>query len=206
MLTAGGEAGSDSLTSDARRWVKIAIIFFVGWGLMTSSLTGCSRADREKGDQMIEMMRAGDFQKARALLIDGAYPDARDDQTGATALTLACMEGRIGMVEALLSHDADPDRPDAGGRTPLQMACLVGNPVMVQLLLEHNAEVNTRNKDGETPLINAAAAGRLEIAAMLLAEGAKVNAHGPNGMTALMFAALGGVRRWFRCCSRTGRM
>ena len=191
MLIGGREAISDFLTLDARRWVKIAIIFFAGWGLMASSLMSCSRADREKGDQMIEMMRAADFRKARALLADGAYPDARDDQTGATALTLACMEGRLDMVAALLDHHADPDRPDAGGRTPLQMACLVGKPMLVRLLLEHDAEVNTRNRDGETPLINAAAGGRLEIAAMLLANGAKVNAHGPNGMTALMFAAFG---------------
>ena len=204
MLIAGSESGFDALTSDGRLWVKIAIILVVGWGILTSSLTGCSRADREKGDQMIDLMQAGDFRKARALLIDGAYPDARDDETGATALVIACMAGRRDMVEALLNHDADPDRPDAGGRTALQMACLVGKPMLVRLLLDHEAEVNTRNNEDETPLINAAAAGRLEIAAMLLAAGAKVNAHGPNGMTALMFAVLVGSPEMVSLLLRNG--
>lgn len=168
--------------------IRLFVIAFIMCSLTWSCTT---QAEREKGKKMVDLIKAGDFQNAEALLQEGAFVDAKDEQLGAGALIYACMNGSKQMVKALIDHDADINLQDNSGRSALHFACLTGEADIVRLLLKKGAKVNIRNKTKETPLINAVAGRRLPIVSMLLKSGAKVNIHGPNGLTPLMFAAMG---------------
>lgn len=152
---------------------------------------GCSDRAGDKGTQMLDAIRAQDFRTAEALLRDGARVDARDAASGASALILACMEGRRELAAALVARGAKINVTDKTGRTAPQYACLTGRPDLVELLLAHGAKVNTRSREGDGPLHNAAARGDVVVAAMLLEKGAKVNAKGPAGLSPLMLAVFG---------------
>ena len=66
-------------------------------------------------------------------------------------LHLACSEGNLECVEALLRH-LDVDVLDSGGRTPLQEAVQGGHPDVVSLLLDRGADVNVQDENGRTAL------------------------------------------------------
>jgi ankyrin repeat protein len=79
-----------------------------------------TQAEREKGKEMLNFIKAGDFRSAEALLMDGAFVDAKDDLLEASALMWACMNDSKEMAQALLDHDADINLKDKSGRTALQ--------------------------------------------------------------------------------------
>ncbi len=121
-------------------------------------------------------------------------PDTDAEQTArATALGLAAAQGRLDLVNSLLTRKADLNALDAGGATPLMRAADQDRPDdattnMIKVLLARGAKVNARDKDGNTPLMRAAAKGQLEMIRFLAARGAKVNARGKDGKTPLMRA------------------
>nr|XP_060617017.1 ankyrin repeat domain-containing protein 63 [Anolis sagrei ordinatus] len=71
---------------------------------------------------------------ARLLLERGAAADLRDD-TGRSALSLACERGDLEAAQLLVRHGADPDAPDAEGRSPLMYAAGRGHSALLEWLL-----------------------------------------------------------------------
>ncbi|KAF8063002.1 Ank1 [Scenedesmus sp. PABB004] len=90
-----------------------------------------------KEDALRRAASAGDEKRLAKLLRSGAAPDPK--RLGRTsALQLACEEGHLGCVAALVAAGADVNR--AGGGRPLLAAAARGHGEVVELLLAHKAD------------------------------------------------------------------
>jgi uncharacterized protein len=74
------------------------------------------------------------------LLAHGAHPDAVDD-SGRTALHLACEKGQEQIVRLLLQKGAQLDLKDDSGMTALHLAATSGSEGTILALLEQSADI-----------------------------------------------------------------
>lgn len=95
------------------------------------------------------------------------------EQSGCTALTLACMNGREDAAATLIDHGASIDIkiPYA----PLHSSAFTGNVNMIRLLLHKGADINFQDSSGETALHYAAYKGQKKVVQELLKQGAKTD-------------------------------
>lgn len=77
----------------------------------------------------------------------------RQDNSGKTALYMACESGHVKMAQKLLERHANPDVVEVNGKTPLYAACEKIHLEIVQLLLEHGGDPNIKGPGGCTPLV-----------------------------------------------------
>jgi hypothetical protein len=96
---------------------------------------GASAAVRE---DLTEAAKKGSVEQVRALLRDGADPNAASPD-GRTPLMEAAEAGRRDAVAVLLSAGADPDVHDRLGRTPLDVAERAGQADIARLLRARGA-------------------------------------------------------------------
>ena len=137
---------------------------------------------------IIEALKAGDLETARALVAGGADVDAPQGD-GATALHWAAHRNDLDAATLLIEAGADVDAANALGATPLWLAAINGSAPMVERLLEAGGNPNVSLKMGETPLMTAARSGDVQTVERLLEHGADVNAAElERGQTALMWA------------------
>ena len=112
----------------------------------------------------------GHWRLCAFLLESGANVNARDADTGETALHAAlCTSNRVRhdvVLQVLLSHGANPNVAtipgvETGafmrdcrtkGETPLHRAAAFGNEETIQMLLDAGASKEARDANGETPL------------------------------------------------------
>jgi GNAT superfamily N-acetyltransferase len=97
---------------------------------------------RRGAKALLDAARAGRVQEVAELLESGAPPNARDPQSGGTALHLAAAAGRLDVVDRLVSWaPVDKQARDAAGRTALA-ACLQGSadPVVAKVLVSVGLE------------------------------------------------------------------
>ncbi|CAG9783821.1 unnamed protein product [Diatraea saccharalis] len=111
------------------------------------------------------------------------------DENGTTALMVACENGRIATLRALLAAGADPCACDADGWTPLAFAARGGHLAVVRELLDAGAKVDSRDCGAWTPLLWASYKGHEDVVALLLEKGADVHAHGNYNINSLVWAA-----------------
>jgi ankyrin repeat protein len=111
---------------------------------------------------------------------------------GITALMLACGEGHVDCVRALLEAGAPVEQARPDGNTALMLACLVGREHCVRALLEAGAAVEQAEQDGTTALMMVCSYGHVDCVLALLEAGAAVEQAGPDGITALMLACSNG--------------
>jgi 26S proteasome non-ATPase regulatory subunit 10 len=117
-------------------------------------------------------------------------PDAVDG-SGWTCIAIASSlkeNGGLGIIEYLLSKDADPKIATNTGVTPLHLAVSKSNLDVCKILLSHGASSRVRDKRGQLPLHRAAAAGNLPIVKLMLENKSPVSATDVDGMTALHHA------------------
>lgn len=87
---------------------------------------------------------------------------------GTTPLILAARLAIEGMVEALITAEADINAADNSGKTALHWAAAVNNIEGVNILLMHHANRDAQDDKDETPLFLAAREGSLEACKALL--------------------------------------
>lgn len=94
--------------------------------------------------------------------------NAKASQAGQTALMLAVSHGRVDVVKALLTCEADVNVQDDDGSTALMCACEHGHKEIAGLLLAvPSCDISLTDRDGSTALMVALDAGQSEIASML---------------------------------------
>ncbi|MGA5553711.1 ankyrin repeat domain-containing protein [Streptomyces lavendulocolor] len=122
---------------------------------------------------LFEAVHGGDEDAVVRLLRAGVPAGAADDD-GCTALYLAAVNGRAGIVRLLLAAGADPDRASGadGGDLPLCGAACHGHTGAVRALLAAGAEVDRREAFGFTALGWAVRQGFTDTVQALLEHGA----------------------------------
>jgi ankyrin repeat protein len=97
--------------------------------------------------ELLAAVKATTPERAKALLVQGASPNARRPQDAATALdhcqgTLTDPNpGADVMIELLLAAGAEPDAADDNGNTPLSRAVRFGSLRAVKALIDAGADV-----------------------------------------------------------------
>lgn len=132
----------------------------------------------------------------KAIAAKGFDVDTRTE-SGATALMLAGVNGRLETARWLVEQGADVNsrhlstNPKDKGTTPLIMAGFGGNVELVELLLDAGAQPQTPDGVGRTSLHAAAWSGCVECIRKLYARGETLDhkAIGNRGETPLMIAA-----------------
>ncbi|KAI8513302.1 Unconventional myosin-XVI [Branchiostoma belcheri] len=116
---------------------------------------------------------------------------------GGTALHLASVNGKTGVVELLIQHGADVGARDKNDRTALHETSRNGQTGVVELLIQHGADVGARDKDGRTALhVHVASVnGQTGVVELLIQHGADVGARDEYDGTALHWASENGKTR-----------
>ena len=105
-----------------------------------------------RGDELCEAAAAGDIEAVKAELNEGADPNARDSELGATPLSWATLFNHVEVAEFLIQKGADVNARNRDGGTSLHGAAFLGHADIAALLIQKGADVNARNDKGESPL------------------------------------------------------
>lgn len=153
------------------------------------------RAETQGADAgLIAASRAGDVDRVRELLGQGADPNATGALTPLiAAATVPRSERHLTIMRTLLAAGAHVNGRAPNGGTALSMAARSLDVAAVHLLLENGAEPNLIDNRGTSPLLYSLLPydreeRHLEVLRMLLAGGADVNVRPYWNRTALMEA------------------
>jgi ankyrin repeat protein/beta-lactamase regulating signal transducer with metallopeptidase domain len=165
---------------------------------LDASLERARGAAREEPPALLQAVHRGDLSGVRALLGEGADPDAGAVDLG-TPLIVAAAYADLETVRLLLQAGASPDlsqiRRDRASmlpRSPLGAAARGGHPEIVRLLLDAGADPDFAPRGDATPLMIAARHGHSGAVALLLGAEADVDTALKGDGTALIAAAHGG--------------
>ena len=110
-----------------------------------------------------------------------------------TPLHVACINGHIQVVRALIEANSDIEAKDADLWSPLYWSAERRQEDIVNIFLELGADPNSRTTSGGTALLQVCGWGYLDIAQCLLNAGAEVNIATTWGRTPLHQAASAGA-------------
>jgi len=129
---------------------------------------------QEAVDRLVAAAESGDAATVKTELDRGADIDGRGVQSSATALMLACQNGRSQIVRMLLDRGANASLSQDGS-TPLMSAALWGYSDIVGMLLDKGTSIDAKGANGKTALYYASLAGNDDTAALLVERGADTN-------------------------------
>jgi ankyrin repeat protein len=110
-----------------------------------------------------------------------------------SALMESAFNGKLDVVQQLVSAGISVNAHDPEQRTSLMWAAFNGHTPVVSFLLEHGAEVDAKDKSKRTALMYASSGPFKQTVELLLKNGADANVQGSlEGFTALMTAAAEG--------------
>ena len=98
--------------------------------------------------------------------------NARDPNTGETAIHIVVKRHDMTWLGFLLGKGAQPDLKDRAGNTPLLVAAQTGDAESARTLISYGASVNAINGNGETALILAVHGRDTTMVRVLIANGA----------------------------------
>ncbi|XP_065265539.1 cyclin-dependent kinase 4 inhibitor C [Emys orbicularis] len=102
------------------------------------------------GRTALQVMKLGNPEIARQLLITGANPDLKDS-TGFAVIHDAARAGFLDTLQTLLEFNADVNIEDNEGNLPLHLAAKEGHLPVVEFLIKRTeSKVGHRNKKGDT--------------------------------------------------------
>lgn len=110
------------------------------------------------------------------------------NENGQTGLMLASQNGKIDMVELLITFKVDLDKVDKDSSTALHYACIRNYDIIVTMLIFSGANLNIANRKGITPLMYAICEHKFPIAIQLLNHSVEIERPCSNGSTPLIYA------------------
>lgn len=132
-------------------------------------------------DPLLQAIRDKNLENLQAVLQD-KNPNYYNNTEHTTPLALACQEGHMPTVQALLASGAQVDFQLTNKAewpkhpTALTTTALAGNYEMCEFLLAQGAQINPLNPDNFTPLHAAARSGNKHIIKLFIERGANINA------------------------------
>ena len=124
---------------------------------------------------MYNLAHRGDISALKSRLSAGTHVD-EVDSGGYTALHGACQTGKDEVLDLLMSHSPDLDRPrQVCGNTALHLACVNKHISCVKKLIQAGATVGVGNNWGGTPLHYA---GSGEVVQVLMDHGGDLSVRG----------------------------
>jgi len=136
---------------------------------------------------LVNAVRNYNLALCRQLVLHGA--DVNEQVTlGTTALHMACMiPAEEGIMEFLLTNNANPEIENVQEATPLMIACRTGSLANAALLLKYGANINHADSKGNTALFNAVMYGNsISTVRFLCSNGANTNHVNGAGETPLL--------------------
>lgn len=151
---------------------------------------GPAQAQYRGGYAFLQAVDSRDGTKATdALKDDPSLINARNPDTGETALIIVTKRRDITWVRFLLGKEADPSISDRQGTTPLMHAALLNFTDGAEELLNDKAPVDQANRRGETALILAVQSKNVAMVRLLIKRGANPDkADHVAGMSARAYA------------------
>lgn len=150
---------------------------------------GIREIDSSPRTPLMKAAEAGDAEKVKALLREGADP--RRKSGGWSACGLAVRAGHIETVRTLLKDAPQLIEDEEYMNGLVMVASQWGRTEIIKMLLDKGAPVNARNprQANWTAVMEATQKGRTETALFLLENGADVNSTNLRNWTALMQAS-----------------
>ncbi|MFP3025404.1 MAG: ankyrin repeat domain-containing protein, partial [Wolbachia sp.] len=139
-------------------------------------------------EQLLAVVRDGDFNKVKDLVGRGASLDIQDSNNGWTPIIYAAQGSKWDMVKFLIAQGAKFNNEITYQGTPSHFAAQEGNPNMVQFLLDKGANIEAQDAYNRKPLHIAVDANRLNVVNLLLDRGANLKATDMYGKTPLDLA------------------
>ncbi|CAM9755804.1 unnamed protein product [Hapterophycus canaliculatus] len=127
----------------------------------------------------------GQLAATQALLAAGAEVKRRDEDIDDSAIFAAVERGHVGILRALLEHEANVEGEIGMPTTPLHVAAQLNNVEAIDVLVEYGADVEAQSDHTGLPLHCAAVHMKLEAVVALLKHGANANAADDSNYTPL---------------------
>ena len=163
-------------------------------GIIGSEFWEYQREQIESCPYLVVAVEEGYTNFAQQLLTAGADPNRGCDGDNLSPLLWATVDGKAGIVAALISAGADLNYQGWLGHTPLIDAAFRGRSAIVDHLIAAGADLNLQDQDGETALMKAITGVHDEsapgntIAERLMAANADLSIRDKKGKTALEIA------------------
>lgn len=152
--------------------------------------------------EIVLASEAGELDKVKTLLKEGASPNAMGPNSG--AIHVAAFNGFKSVVETLLKAGANPNVADNQSFYPLHLAASKGHGAICKVLVEAGATIEVKTGQGGTALHVAAGSGFDKVVNQLLILGADIQSLDENNATPLHSAALQGEHKCVKILLNAG--
>lgn len=167
-------------------------------------------SQQQLDSMFIEAVRAGQADKVKKYMAEGANPSVSLGWQNETALGLSLEKGHREIFDMVLAAGADPNAKSGYYSTPFLVAAGKGDVAAVEAMLEKGAKIDTRGDNGNTALVLAVAAANKPLVDLLLEKGAKPDVPNKYNWTALTYAVRNGdletMQKLFAKGARTDRL
>ena len=119
---------------------------------------------------------------------DPAQPSALQPDRHFTPLMRAAKEGRLDVIEALLTYGVDIAVTNADGCNALWLACYNGSHAIIDRLIQAGIDIDRQNDNGATCLMYVASNSKPDLVSLLLERGANPRLANHDDFTALDLA------------------
>lgn len=167
---------------------RLLVLTGAAAGLIVTGLPARPSGDR-MGTMLLDAVNAGDAERVKALLAEGAPVDHRD-AARRTPLLVATRANHVAIARLLIDAGADVNAKDNIRDTPFLYAGAEGRNAILAMILRAGPDLKDTNRYGGNALIPAAHHGHPETVRMLLAAGLDVDHVNNLGWTALIEAVI----------------